>query len=224
MTRTLLTVISIVGIVLVTGFTEPQAQERWTADRQTFDYEILREGVPVGSHQVELQRRGGHTRVISRSSIEIGMLGLTFYSFSYRSEEEWDDFGLLSLAVSVDDDGERMDLHGERKNGRFLWRKNEADLTTQEMPLYPTSHWNPSVLSQTKVLNTLTGQVNRVAIEADRTGSIGQAEVKRFRYEGDLQLDAWYDASGRWLGMRFKGRDDSTLEYRCLDCPAWWTL
>ena len=126
-------------------------------EQQTFDYDIFRDGVLVGSHQVQVQYHEECTRAICLSRIEIGLMGLTFYRFRYESEEEWDEQGLNQLIVSVDDDVEHMQLEGHRENGRFLWTNNEADPIAQEMPVYPTNHWPPSVLSQTRVLNTLTG-------------------------------------------------------------------
>ena len=214
----------LVGLFVATIATEPQARNNPAVGQQTFDYEILREGKPVGSHRVTVQRGDGRTRVLSNSNIEVGLLGLTFYRFQYESEEEWDDRGLRRLLVSVNDDGEQMELSGKRDGGRFVWRIGDSKPMVQQMPVYPTNHWNSSVLSQSRVLNTLTGNINRVSIQKERPARGERPQVQRFRYTGDLNLDAWYDDSGRWLGMRFQGRDDSTIEYRCRDCTAWWTL
>lgn len=190
-------------------------------DRQkVYEYEILREGSPVGHHRVELTRYVDLTRVVSSSLIEIGFLGLTFYRFRYNSEELWDAEGLRRLSIQVDDDGERLDIDGERKHTLFHWSVNGEQGRTHPLPLFPTNHWNSEVRSQTRVLNTLTGGVNQVSIQTDTTlpSGIGSGPITLYRYTGELRLESWYDPGGLWLGMRFEGSDGSTIEYRCRNC------
>lgn len=211
-------------IVLPAGLAAPQPVGGASVRQETYEYEILRKGRPVGSHQVQVQHHDGHTRVVCRSHIKIGLLGLTFYRFRYESEEEWDDQGLRRLLVRVDDDGERLEIDGHRSGDRFGWTINDADSKSHEMPVYPTNHWNPTVLSQTRVLNTLTGSINRVSIhppqEETLIGNQALAAVKKYHYSGELRLESWYGIDGRWMGMRFEGRDGSIIEYRCRNCTG----
>ncbi len=207
---------------LPAGLTASQTADTAGVGPETYEYEILRKGTPVGTHQVQVQHHGDHTRVVCRSHIRIRFLGLTFYRFRYESEEEWDAEGLRRLLVRVNDDGERLEIDGHRRGDLFDWTINDTDSKSHGMPVYPTNHWNSAVLSQTRVLNTLTGVMNHVAIQPyqeqmpvfDRT----MGEVRKYRYSGELRLETWYDVSGRWMGMRFAGRDGSTIEYRCRNC------
>jgi len=189
----------------------------------SYEYDILRDGRTVGSHSVRIQSDDEHTRVTSRSSIEIGWLGLTLYRFEYEAEEVWDGQGLRRLVSRVDDDGERLEIAGNRHGDRFQWAVNDAEPVNHAMPVFPTNHWNAGVLSQSQVLNTLTGGINSVSIqpqpEVRPVSDLPQGETRQYRYDGELQLDAWYDERGHWLGMRFEGRDGSTIEYRCRNCP-----
>jgi hypothetical protein len=194
------------------------------AESQTFDYDILRNGKPVGSHQILVESRDDSLHVVARSRIDIGWLGFSFYQLDYAAEEEWDAQGLRRLQVAVNNDGEQLYIDGHRRNARFYWQVNGAAPKHQPMPVFPTNHWNPAVLSQQQVLNTLTGGINQVSITAHGEPAPGFApddgEIGHFRYQGELALDAWYDASGRWLGMRFAGRDGSRIEYRCRNCQT----
>ncbi len=214
----------ILWFALPAGLAAPPPAEIAGVGQETHEYEILRKGSPVGTHQVRVQHHDDHTRVVCRSRIRIGLLGLTFYRFRYKSEEEWDAEGLRRLLVRVNDDGERLEIDGHRRGDRFDWTINGADSKTHGMPVYPTNHWNSAVLSQTRVLNTLTGVMNRVSIQPHQEEMpvfdqpVG--EVKKYRYSGELRLETWYDVSGRWIGMRFEGRDGSTIEYRCRNCKA----
>ena len=42
----------------------------------------------------------------------------------------------------------------------------------------------------------------------------------RYAYTGDLDNEVWYDDVGRWVKMRFKGRDGSTIDYVCRRCQG----
>lgn len=186
-------------------------------------YHILRGGSQVGIHEVRREVVGGETRVSSSSRIDVGLLGIDLYRFRYSAQEVWDREGLARLEVRVDDDGEPFRLDGQRDGKAFTWT-SDAGRGEHGLPLYPTNHWHGGVLRQDRVLNTLTGNLSRVDIA--RTGNetlrlpTGEVQAERYRYRGDLELDAWYDARGRWLGMRFKGRDGSEIRYLCATCTA----
>ena len=61
--------------------------------------------------------------------------------------------------------------------------------------------------------------INSSALENVVT-EIGRIPATRFAYSGDLQNEVWYDDAGRWVKMRFKGRDGSTIEYVCRRCQG----
>jgi hypothetical protein len=178
----------------------------------------------VGSHRVEVQRTGQLIKVRCESDIDISLLGISFYRFVYNAEETWDDQGLVRLSVRLEDDGGRFRLEGQRTSGSFQWTVNDEGSFTQPLPVFPTNHWNPAVLNQEQVLNTLTGRMNAVEIQSLETTGPGDTlpvpQAGVYRYSGDIQLVSWYADDGRWLGMRFEGKDGSTIEYRCRNCSA----
>jgi hypothetical protein len=186
-------------------------------------YTILRGGAEVGSHEVRREVTGGQTRVRSSTRIDVRLLGLELYRFRYDAQEVWDQAGLTRLEVRVDDDGKAFTLRGERQGKGFAWT-SDAGPGQHPLPLFPTNHWDPKVLEQGQVLNTLTGGLNRVDIVRAGPETLdlpgGKVRVQRYRYTGDLSLDAWYDDRGQWLGMRFEGRDGSEIRYLCANCAA----
>jgi hypothetical protein len=109
-------------------------------------------------------------------------------------------------------------LDSERSGQGFAWT-SDAGPGRHALPLFHTHHWNPKVLQQDKVLNTLTAGVNRVAIVSAGVETFdlpsGKVQAVRYRYTGDLSLDTRYDDQGQWLGMRFQGRDGSESRYLC---------
>jgi hypothetical protein len=191
------------------------------AELQQFD--IYREGKPIGTHTISRTRQDDLVHVEARTRISIRLLGFEVYHFDYDARETWDAAGLLQLVASVDDDGEQFSLEGQRRGDRFVWSDGKTQ-RSRAMPVYPTNHWNTAVLGQAAVLNTLTGEINSVTIhdEGEETLELAGSSLPatRYRYDGQLQLESWYDRTGRWLAMRFVVDDGSTIRYQCSNCAT----
>ena len=126
---------------------------------------------------------------------------------------------------------EPISLYGEELFSLLAVRKSDVfqlnvpdGVVSVDAPLYPTNHWNPAVVEQVRVLNTLTGKINNVQIKAQNKESVltenGTIEATRYAYSGDLETEVWYDDAGRWVKMRFKARDGSTINYVCRRCQG----
>jgi hypothetical protein len=127
------------------------------------------------------------------------------------------------LKASVNDNGEFFSLAAHRDQDRISIR-NPDGINTTNAPLIPTNHWNAAVLSQSRVLNTLTGDINNVRITAQTREQVeteqGPVLATHYVYSGDLETEVWYDAKGRWVKMRFTASDGSTIDYRCRRCQG----
>jgi hypothetical protein len=200
------------------------AAQRVTAlygDRIAFD--VLRNGRPVGEAITEFRRDGALLEVHSRMTLDIRVLIVPVYRFSYESRAQWCGDRLASLAARVDDNGTAFALDARASDGALLVESDAGPLRAPA-DLLPTDHWNPAVLDDDAVLNTLTGRVNAVSIVACAEPSplvMAAAPTARCHaYTGELEAEVYHDADGRWVGLAFAGRDGSTIVYRCRDCGA----
>jgi hypothetical protein len=186
-------------------------------------FDVYRDGNKVGFHRVWFGKRGTDLTVENKFRIEIKVLFLTAYSYQYSSEARWRAGQLLQIAAQVDDDGATSQVSAALDDDRMKVN-GSAGRYTAEATLYPTNHWNVEVLRQKQVLNTLTGQLNSVRIEAAGRELVatefGEALATRYAYKGDLETEAWYDDAGRWVKLRFQARDGSTIEYVCRRCQG----
>ena len=123
----------------------------------------------------------------------------------------------------MDDNGEAFRLSADRTS-KDLSMRSSVGTNEFQGNLFPTNHWNLNVLHERRVLNTLTGQINRVRIEARKRERVpterGEIEATRYAYTGDLQTEVWYDDLGRWVKMRFAGRDGTPIDYVCQRCQG----
>lgn len=187
------------------------------------EFDVYREGDPVGTHHVLFRMDQDDLVVDSRFELKIKVLFFTAYAYLYRSEARWQRNQLETLKATVDDNGALFSLVADRRgDSMVLDRSEETDSISA--PIMPTNHWNAAVLNEKRVLNTLTGRENHVAIIARGTESVpterGPVTATLYAYTGDLENEVWYDAAGRWVKMRFKGTDGSTIEYVCRRCQG----
>jgi len=186
-------------------------------------FDVLRDGEKVGFHRTQFRDHGETLSVDSTFEIEIDILFFTAFSYSYRSEAEWSGGKLKALSAKVDDDGEKTFVEAKYTGGNLEVQTPEGIFDTGA-PLFPTNHWNAAVLQTDKVLNTITGEVSQVEISSAGKELVpterGAVDATRFTYSGDIETEVWYDQAGRWVKMRFKGRDGSTIEYACRLCQG----
>jgi hypothetical protein len=124
-------------------------------------FDVYREGDKVGFHSVGFETDGRNLFVRSSFRVEIDVLFFTAYRYLYQSEAKWVEGKLETLKASVDDDGSAFSLSAVRQGKRMNITSTDGGFSA-DAPLIPTNHWNANVLGQTRVLNTLTGEVNDV--------------------------------------------------------------
>jgi hypothetical protein len=184
-------------------------------------FDVLRDGDKVGAHVVRFARDRDTLFVHSKFDLAIRLLGFTIYDYRYVSRALWRDGRLIELEARTDDDGKE---HWVRAgvDGEGLEVNGPAGRFVAPMDVLPTNHWNAVVLGSDRVLNTLTGNLNRVEIvdlgDAVVETAAGRRAARHFRYTGELETEVWYDARGRWVKLRFQAKDGSTIDYVCRKC------
>ncbi len=184
-------------------------------------FDVLRNGDVVGEHNVQFALSGRDLTVDARFELEIRILFFPAYRYAYQSTSVWRDGRLVRLDALTDDDGSVSEVAARAEDGRVRIRGRDGT-EWGDPSLIPTDHWNADVLGSDTVLNTITGEVSRVSIrdmgEETLPTATGTCQARRYAYSGDLETEVWYDPDGRWVGMRFQGKDGSTIDYRCRRC------
>lgn len=189
-------------------------------------FDVYRNGAKIGHHRVSFEKTGANLFVDIAFSLKIDVLFFTAYQYHYQSRSTWHDGMLQHLRTSVDDDGKlfHMDATQVGDSMQIAYGSSQYQIPA---PILPTDHWNPAVLSDTRVLNTLTGKVNQVHIKSLGRDQVqteaGPVSATHYVYTGDLKTEVWYDDDGRWVKLRFKGHDGSTIDYECRRCQGYET-
>lgn len=196
----------------------PSLPTAYTGD---LSFDILRNDKPVGNHSVTFEPNGDTMTVRTKSKIEIDFLVFTAYRFTYTSESRWIGDEMVSLKARTDDDGEVTTVDATKDGGTLRVSGSAGDFDAAS-PIFPTDHWHKGVIGSTEVLNTITGRIADVKIVDKGWSRLelpdGPVTARHYAYTGDLLTEVWYDGRGRWVAMRFKARDGSTIRYVCGNC------
>nr|WP_281017788.1 MULTISPECIES: DUF6134 family protein [unclassified Minwuia] len=220
--------------VLLVLMTVDRAARAATAHGSAFDplvmygsdirFSVWRKDRQIGTHTVQFRRDGDLVDVQIDFRARVKFLGITAYRFEYGSSSVWDGAALQSLDASVNDDGTQAEVSARRFGGEVVV-DGSGGLRRVEGALFPSNHWHPGIIGQTRVLNTLTGHLASVSINAKGQERVetahGYVMADRYLYTGDLHdVDVWYDAAGRWVKLRFLTKGGERIEYRCEKCRA----
>ncbi|RED45796.1 DUF6134 family protein [Aestuariispira insulae] len=184
-------------------------------------YDIFRDGLPVGKQVMRFGREDGFLKIQADMSLEVKFMMFPVYDFSYQSEETWDGSTLVRLSARIEENDDRREINAMRR-GKTLQIKSPDGTNNIPGPIFTTNHWNAAVTEQNQVLNTLTGNLNKVTIT-----NAGQEWIEaegrkikatRYVYSGELDTQVWYDRQGRWVALQFQASDGSTIQYRCRQC------
>jgi hypothetical protein len=181
----------------------------------TIAFKVLRNGRPLGQHQVRIEHTGDEIRIGIDIRLDVRFAFIPVYAYRHRNDEVWRGGRLQSLDTTTDDNGTPHRVQGRAAGGRFLVESSAGSL---DLPagIMPTSYWHPDSLARDRWLDTQSGRLIEARVELlgpeqlEAGGHVIEAE--RFRLDGDLALDIWY-RNGAWVGLRFSGPDGSVIDY-----------
>lgn len=204
------TILPAIAAAAVIGSANPVWADPLALYGEEIRFDVMRNGKKVGEHVTRFQQDGGRLLVDSRMALDVKLLGITVYGFRWQANETWIDGRLQHLVVDLKDGGNKSAF--------------EVTPEAKEPAIIASNHWYADVITRSEILNSLTGNINKVTItpagkETVPAGKGISAEAQRYDYSGELtDTSVWYDAEGRWLKLRFKGRDGSEIDYQCVQC------
>jgi hypothetical protein len=214
-----MTLLFITLLISLPAFSEPIPIEAYDEE---IGFDVVRNGELVGQHVTKFSREDSELIVDSQMNMSITFLGIPIYTFNYRSIEKWSDEVLIHLDVVVNDGADETKIYS-LESSKGLTINAPSGTYRIDTPIISSNHWNADVVKQSRVLNTLTGNINQVKILNKGVQKIvikgGSVLATRYDYMGELtDTSVWYDSKRRWSKLEFKARDGSTIEYICNTC------
>lgn len=183
-------------------------------DQKALHFEVFRDGDPVGTHDITFSDNGA--RVDIKTRIAVKMAFITVYRFEHDGHEQWRGDDLVALDSKTNDDGTRHQLAVKGADGE-LEVTGDGKTSTVPTPIVPASLWRNDIVHSDHILNTLDGRVMEVKVAdmgVDRIDAGGHSvPAHHYAMTGGLQRELWYDDKGVLVKVRFRAKDDSTVEY-----------
>jgi uncharacterized protein DUF6134 len=183
---------------------------------RNLDFDVMRNGDIIGHHRVSFRADRDELVVDIDVAIKVDVLFVTVFRYEQQREEVWRAGRLVAFTSKTNDDGSLHDIAGEAgPDGLKITAGKQS--WTAPLDSLPTSYWNSEIVKRGPLLDTIGGKLLKTTLKAagEETVQAGRGQVTATHYvlEGDLPRELWYDAEGRWVKMRTKGSDGSTVEW-----------
>ncbi|WP_341912460.1 DUF6134 family protein [Ferrovibrio terrae] len=181
------------------------------------NFQVLRNGTPIGHHIVTIRRNGERTDVNVDIRLRVTVAGvLTLYRYIHDSHEIWEGDRLVSLKSTTDNDGDAEYLNataaaaGLQVDGSRFKGMLPADTM-------PTSYWRSDFVQRATIMDSQNGRRLDLVVKPSQLemASVATSDLPAYRYDvtGEVDLTLWYGRDGRWVKTAFPAKDGSKIEY-----------
>ena len=185
---------------------------------RVWNFRVMLDGQPIGRHRYSVTPQGERREVRSDAAFEVRVLGFVAYRYRHQARERWQRDCLSALDANTDDDGRVSRIDAARDDaGLRITGADEPRVLPGCVLSY--AYWNPAMLTQTRLLNAQTGELDTLRIERVGPGSVDVAGAAvpavRWRVSGaHAPIELWYSAQGEWLGLDSTVAGGRRLSYR----------
>lgn len=223
--RTRVTRLSVAALTLVAStVTAADAVPDDDSASQAWRFKVLLNDREIGFHDFRVSNDGAHRRVETEARFDVRFLLFNAYRYRHRSVETWRDNCLATIDATTDDNGTRLRVTGAADQQQFQI-ETSSDRSSAPSCVMSFAYWNPEMLNEQRLLNSQTGQVERVVVtpRGPATVRFEGRELPARRYdlsvEGTL-ISLWYDATDfRWLALETPAKGKRVLRYEPVALP-----
>ena len=179
-----------------------------------WDFRVLLDDKPIGRHRFTVRGQGEDREVLSEASFAVTLLGFTAYHYQHTATEHWHGNCLSALNSSTDDNGKAQSVHLE-------WHPDATAAGAARAPdcVMSFAYWSPTIRARASLLNSQTGKLEPVRIEAIGSNSIevhGRPRAATgIRITGPSNpIEVWYTDEGEWVGLDSVVSGGRKLSYR----------
>lgn len=184
-------------------------------------FEVSLDDRTIGEHSLRFDPQpDGSLRVAIDIDLDIKFGPFTVFRYSHRNRTHWQAGQLVSLQSETDDNGTRHRLRAVSGTDVLEVYPGDDAPTVMRSSTLPSTYWMYATTRQTVLLNSQTGEALNVSVlrigHDPVPGPDGSIPATRYRMDGDLKIDLWYDDVGALVGLAFEARG-SQITYRLVD-------
>lgn len=187
---------------------------------ETRRFEITRNGDPIGTHVIEVNRSGNEFLVSVVTDLTVKVLFVTAYRLQIAASERWANGRLIALNSTSNNNGARHVVSAAARGSRLEVTVDGKESIFVDSNVMPNSFWNAEFLRRPIMLDAQDGQVMPVSVrdlgEEDLTINASVIRARRYTVTSRYSQDVWYDDQSRLVQARLVARDGSVITYRLL--------
>jgi hypothetical protein len=195
----------------------------WTPGHgDKLEFDVLRDGGPLGHHILTFTREGDALTVETDVSLKVTLGPITFFEYLHDVTEKYVGGKLTWVGSRTKKDGKWKTLSAQAMAGGVKVT-GEAFKGTLTGRVIPSTHWNQDEMKQASMFSTETGEmlpmkVTDRGLERVKVGAT-TIEARRYDVVSELTASFWYDAQGRWVKCAFEA-EGSKIEYVLRKLPG----
>jgi Family of unknown function (DUF6134) len=182
-------------------------------------FTITRDGQPIGTQAIEINRAGEETSVNIATDLTVKVMFITAYRFEQKENERWVNGQLVGLTSKTNSNGTRHSVQ-VTANETGLDIKADGKVSRVDQNILPGTFWNPELLQRPTLLDTQAGKVAPLTVRDNGTENLKiKAQVVKARHYTVNSLfsqDLWYDDQARLVQSKMVASDGSVIMYHLL--------
>ncbi|MFO7641880.1 MAG: DUF6134 family protein [Candidatus Competibacteraceae bacterium] len=203
------------------GLSVPFPGSATAAAQDSLTFAVSLDDRPIGVHRFRIADAGATRVVESAASFDVRILWVPVYRYRHRNTETWQNGCLKRIDSETDANGTpyAVDLSKTVRGYRIV---TPSETQTYEGDcLMSFAYWDQRFLQQKQLLNTQTGELVAVEIQAlgesKREIANRTLSVEGFRIlaeSRDIDIQVFYDsADGRWVALESVLEGGRVLRY-----------
>ena len=190
-------------------------------------FRVLLDDREIGEHRFVISPDERGRQVLSEARFDVRILGIPVYRYRHENVEQWTLDGCLdSISSRTTANGDRFQVDGRRDaDAGFRVATVSEERELEAGCLMTFAYWDRSFLGQPRLLNSQTGEVLEISVEALPRGTASRVASGRpldgYRIvaeAGDTDIRVWYDSeTDRWVGLESRVANNRMLAYVLAD-------
>ena len=188
-----------------------------SSDSRVWDFSVLLDGSPIGSHRFELSPVGDRQRLVSEASFDVRFLFINAYSYRHSNTEFWKGDCLTEFSAQTQVNKKRIAVTGSLSEDGFVVDDGESEAAIEDCVM-TFAYWNTDFLGQRQLLNPQSGEYLEVDVEELPRETISvrgeTTEAKVYRLSArQMDLKIWYSNDDEWLALESTAKGGRVIRY-----------
>jgi hypothetical protein len=209
-----------VGLALIAGQTVPAgaaATIPGVPPSGRLDFQVSRNGSQIGTHVLTFHPAGSALTVHIAADFSVGLGPLTFYRYTLRVTEHWQNGQLVAAVSAADNNGTQEGMSAQRQGNALAVKGSKSGHYEAPPGSILATHWNRAELDG-PMINPENGELMRFSIAERGTEPVpvGEASIEATHYAltGPATIDLWYSGQSVWSALKAVATDNSMIDYR----------